>query len=132
MIRVRLPIALAEVPCTPVDVPPRGDIRGFWMRVSSRKRIYDQGDREAMLADLAAKSGFEIVDLDRVETGQGAVRRLKRRETEWFTLAESDLVARGTLRVADAQAFAHALVAGIGRARAFGFGLIVLDPLQSN
>ena len=39
-----------------------------------------------------------------------------------------DVVMQGRLRVSDPQAFAQLLARGVGRHRAFGFGMLLLRP----
>jgi len=41
-----------------------------------------------------------------------------------------DVVLAGQLRVTDPQAFAQLLAKGVGRHRAFGFGLLLLRPTR--
>jgi CRISPR system Cascade subunit CasE len=61
--------------------------------------------------------------------GDGPPRRLHRVEEGRRTMARRpDATFRGTLRVADPDRFAALLARGVGRHRAFGFGMLLLRP----
>lgn len=86
--------------------------------------------REELLAWLerkAAASGFAID----AEATQTVPRRREyfRKDNPRTQGLHAAVEFRGRLRVTDAVAFRAAVAAGIGSAKAFGFGLIVLAPL---
>jgi CRISPR system Cascade subunit CasE len=85
--------------------------------------------REELLAWLrrkAERAGFRV-DLETVRTiPQGPERFSKAGARGTHTAVEF----RGVLEVTDSPAFHAAFTRGIGSAKAFGFGLLVIAPLQ--
>jgi CRISPR system Cascade subunit CasE len=55
-------------------------------------------------------------------------RRTHRAEQRWEFCDRPDATMTGTLEVADAAAFHALLTRGVGRHRAFGFGMLLLSP----
>jgi CRISPR system Cascade subunit CasE len=72
----------------------------------------------------ASASGFALLSLQTIPQGDHSFIKPGTRGTH----AAVDF--RGTLEVTDAAAFHRAFTAGIGLAKAFGFGLLVLAPLH--
>jgi CRISPR system Cascade subunit CasE len=76
------------------------------------------------------------VDLSDVQMNQyqrlDVLRRTQRVEPDGarrgHVVAGPDVVLSGQLRVVDQQAFAHLVARGVGRHRAFGFGMLLLRP----
>lgn len=97
----------------------------------SREMIYAEWLRKQFAEQDAAQTlqvGLEAFRLSRVirradvdETGQ--------RKTRSFS--GPDAVFKGQLRVGDSDAFTRLLKRGIGRHRAFGFGMLLLKPARS-
>lgn len=56
------------------------------------------------------------------------LRRSQGNSREWRTIDRPDAELDGRLRIADAAAFQQLLARGIGRHRAFGFGMLLLVP----
>ena len=60
------------------------------------------------------------------------LRRTQRAEPDGtrrgHVVAGPDVVLSGQLRIAQATAFAHLVARGVGRHRAFGFGMLLLRP----
>lgn len=92
-----------------------------------RAAIYSDWARERLECDGAAQverlwlDGFRRVRQQRkrqAAPGERAVSHLERPEA----------VMAGVLRVGDAQAFGRLLARGIGRHRAFGYGMLLLKP----
>lgn len=111
----------------PVECPEDGSVRRFRLvatpSVSRRggRTPLPKGDplmREQWLHKQAARHGFEIVTLRGVVTR--SVTFLRQGTSFWMDRTEFD----GTLRVRDSAGFADALRTGVGRARAFGFGML--------
>lgn len=98
-------------------------------------------DRSAVyvqwLGDLLARQGgAELVNADLIRYQQLGVTRKSQRagadDSRRSQLVNGpDAVFAGQLRVLDSQAFAQLLAKGIGRHRAFGFGLLLLSPVRS-
>jgi CRISPR system Cascade subunit CasE len=57
-------------------------------------------------------------------------RQTHRGERRWEFCDRPDATMTGTLEVADAAAFHALLTRGVGRHRAFGFGMLLLRPPQ--
>lgn len=97
------------------DAPPRGDVYLEWFR-------RQWGD--AVVIEYAELTGFgrrRLLRRDQrsVKGGPRASRSLERPFAEF----------RAVLRVAQPQAFAELLRRGLGRHRAFGFGMLLLSPM---
>lgn len=97
-------------------------------------------DREAVYVEWLRKQLTERGAVDAVEVGMDAfrlsrvIRRAKpdtagRRKPR--PVVGPDAVFKGQLRVADSDAFTALLQRGIGRHRAFGFGMLLLKPARS-
>lgn len=87
-----------------------------------RKAVYEAWMRERLAAGGAEVLDIRFDGLDRVKVARrDEGRRLRAVDGYAASLA-------GTLAVADAQAFAATLARGIGRHRAFGYGMLLLSP----
>ncbi|MBK7760495.1 MAG: type I-E CRISPR-associated protein Cas5/CasD [Deltaproteobacteria bacterium] len=96
---------------TTKDVPlSRGQVHTDWLRASPRPR----GRRGLVAARL---EGFRLVRLLRRTQGEERSHKLPQLPEAWFDL---------DLEVRDSAAFIELLRRGVGRHRAFGFGMIVL------
>jgi CRISPR system Cascade subunit CasE len=97
-----------------------------------RSEVYVQWLREL----LARQGGAEVIDA-RVTRYQllGVTRKTQVTGSDdgrrGHVVSGPDAVLMGRLRVADPRAFAHLLSHGVGRHRAFGFGLLLLHSAQS-
>lgn len=102
-------------------------------RRGKRVPLRKEESRLDWLRRKAGMSGFEVVEvhgggapvLDAMQREPTVVRG--RRETGLVTI--EGVLFEGRLRVVDAQAFRAALVDGVGRGRAYGFGLLSVAPL---
>ena len=86
--------------------------------------LHDQFARQAGAELLTARlASFRLLPVLRQTqpTGVGEARRKR-------PVGGPDAVLAGTLRVTDAPVFAQWLARGVGRHRAFGFGLLLLRP----
>jgi len=96
-----------------------------------RGEVYVQWLREL----LARQGGAELVDAS-VSRYQllGVTRKTQKSSSDDARrsrlISGPDAVLSGQLRVTDQQAFAQLLSAGVGRHRAFGFGLLMLRSAQ--
>jgi CRISPR system Cascade subunit CasE len=100
--------------------------------VLDRGEVYVQWLRDA----LARQGGAEMVDARMIRYQQLGVTRKSQKGSaddvrHSCLVAGPDAVLTGQLRVADSQAFAQLLAQGIGRHRAFGFGLLLLRPARN-
>ena len=96
-----------------------------------RGTVYVQWLREL----LARQGGAELVDASVSRYQLLGVTRKTQRNTSDDTrrsrlISGPDAVLTGQLRVTDPQAFAQLLSSGVGRHRAFGFGLLMLRSAQ--
>lgn len=97
--------------------PSREDTYATW----ARQQIEKLG---GVKVDAVSVTGFRLVRLLRRPGGNGQKRRAS-------ILVRPQVLVRGELTVTDPQAFDHILVHGIGRHRAFGYGMVLLRPPQS-
>jgi CRISPR system Cascade subunit CasE len=89
-----------------------------------RQTVY----REWFLGAVARRGGMRCVDL--AITAMQRVRLTRRDQARAPTPVERpDVVFEGVLEVADPAAFRTTLATGIGRHRAFGFGMLLLRPV---
>jgi CRISPR system Cascade subunit CasE len=94
-----------------------------------RGEVYEQWLREL----LARQGGAELVDARMTRYQQLGVTRKSQKggadDSRHSCLVNGpDAVLAGQLRVTKSQAFAQLLANGLGRHRAFGFGLLMLRP----
>lgn len=97
-----------------------------------RREVYVQWLRDL----LARQGGAELVDATVSRYQQLGVTRKSHKSASDNSrhsrlVSGPDAVLAGQLRVTDPQAFAQLLARGVGRHRAFGFGLLLLRPAQS-
>jgi CRISPR system Cascade subunit CasE len=97
-----------------------------------RVPIYAEADLRCWLDQQAERNGFAVL---RDNDGRQHVRLGK--QTKYKSYRQSDkrqithfgVDFEGLLRITDAEVFARAIESGIGRAKAFGFGLVSLAPV---
>jgi len=110
----------------------------------SRERAYARWLEERLAAGGAGSASLHVHRMDqaplvrRRHPGRGAraagetdgpPRRLQAtRDGRRVMARRPDVTFRGTLRVDDPEAFARLLATGVGRHRAFGFGMLLLRP----
>lgn len=84
--------------------------------------IYDESALQSWLSRKASSSGMELLEISvGSNTAQYFTRNGKRGKHDAVDF-------QGLLRVADRDAFAQAFFHGIGSAKTFGFGLLMLEP----
>lgn len=113
-----------------VKIPPLGAECDFALRAAisvhrrdGRREMIHRGDtvrRAEWLRRRGSENGFEVLHAN-VEHYAARISR-----GEGFTLDATRFLGR--LRVTDTKSFSNALRNGIGKAKAFGFGTIVLIP----
>lgn len=97
----------------------------------SREALYADWLERQLSAQGAAtivQAGMEAFQLSRVIRRGTAKRSGERRAS---AVTGPDAVFKGMLRVRDGDAFNRLLQRGIGRHRAFGFGMLLLKPARS-
>jgi CRISPR system Cascade subunit CasE len=94
-----------------------------------RTSVYQRWLAEELARDGAAKANYDdlhVVGMQRAQLlrrTQGAERRARR-------LDRPDVLVEGTLHVATGSSFRALLARGVGRHRAFGFGMLLLRPAR--
>ncbi|MBI4324051.1 MAG: type I-E CRISPR-associated protein Cas6/Cse3/CasE [Chloroflexi bacterium] len=86
--------------------------------------VRQPGELAQWLRRKASASGFAVENLQVIPQGDLSFSKPGTRGTH----AAVDF--RGTLEVTDPAGFHRAFTAGIGSAKAFGFGLLVIAPLS--
>jgi len=96
----------------------RGAVYVQWLR----DQFARQGGAELLEATVGR---FRLLNVMRQSQRVDAAEPRRRR-----AVSGPDALVSGRLRVADPQAFAQLLARGVGRHRAFGFGLLLLRPAR--
>jgi CRISPR system Cascade subunit CasE len=101
-------------------------------QVVSRETVYADWLRTKLIDGGAETTAVRVHRLDQaplVRRCGGSARRLWRTEDGRRVMARRpDVTFRGTLRVVDPDRFVTLLARGVGRHRAFGFGMLLLRP----
>ena len=100
--------------------------------VLDRGEVYAQWLRDV----LARQGGAELMDARMTRYQQlGVTRKSQKGSADDVRhsrlVGGPDAVLAGQLRVSNSQAFAQLLANGLGRHRAFGFGLLLLRPARA-
>jgi CRISPR system Cascade subunit CasE len=130
----KLPASLRAA-ARPVPVGKVGDVFDFTVTATAEKKDgrgprkpLPPGDikaREDWFARRGKRQGFEIVELTVRLLAPLKIR--KREEGRAFALDRTRF--SGRLRVTDPEKFTMALRVGVGRGRAYGNGLLFIDPI---
>lgn len=99
------------------------DTAGERKKNGCRTGIYDSGELNAWIGRKALQSGIEILDY----SAGPPIHSYFVKEARRGKHIAVDF--QGTLRVKDRAAFEKAFYTGIGPAKAFGFGLLMLRPV---
>ncbi|MDC6166469.1 type I-E CRISPR-associated protein Cas6/Cse3/CasE [Paucibacter sp. XJ19-41] len=118
---------LAAADLTPEAELDRQSVYAQWLKDQlgpreSGPREPWQGAMELLEVELLR---FQLLEVLRQTTRTSADEGRKRR-----AVGGPDAVLQGRLRVIDSRAFAHLLARGVGRHRAFGFGMLLLRPAR--
>jgi CRISPR system Cascade subunit CasE len=97
------------------NAPSRSAVYSAWLN----QQVAQDDAAELLHAELA---GFRLTRVLR-RTPSGADGRRKP-----LSISGPDALFKGQLRVGDGDAFARLVARGIGRHRAFGFGMLLLKP----
>ena len=95
--------------------PSRSTVYSAWLR----RQVTGDGAAELLHAELA---GFRMTRVLRRPPSGTEGRRKP------LSISGPDALFKGELRVGDGDAFARLVARGIGRHRAFGFGMLLLKP----
>ena len=96
--------------------------------MSQRTRIYGEWLSKQFLADDAAsiiEVQMDAFSLTRVLRKAGSRENGKRKAC---TVTGPDVIFKGRMKVGNSEGFARLLTRGVGRHRAFGFGMLLLKP----
>lgn len=107
---------------------PSAEMAAEQSSIARRESIYAEWLSKQLAADGAAvlvNAQMDSFALTRVLRRGGTGDNGKRKTTQ---TAGPDVVFKGQLKVGDPQAFAGLLARGLGRHRAFGFGMLLLRP----
>ncbi len=96
---------------------------GAFKRNGRRTGIYDREGLRSWMGRKAAQSGFALLECDPGPPMHGSFVKDGRGGKH------TGVDFRGALRVTDSAAFERAFHTGIGPAKAFGFGLLMLQPV---
>lgn len=105
----------------------------FQMEAMQHPRGGMPRDREAVYIDWLARELDRRTgaQLDAARTRMVAFRRvMSRYHVDGSGVEGPDAVMRGTLTVTDSDAFAGLLARGVGRHRAYGYGMLLLRPAR--
>ncbi len=89
----------------------------------SRERVY----ADWLSGQMKSRGGASLEDLERVKLVSFQRTRAYRKQRARYSEGP-DAVMRGELTITDSDAFAALLAGGIGRHRAYGFGMLLLRP----
>ena len=101
--------------------------------LNKRVPIMAKNDLRIWIDRKAEQNGFTVSKIRPLEIGPVAEIRFNKKNSkgERNSGCHASVVFRGALEVTDREKFIKAYVSGIGSAKAFGFGLLLLAPLKS-
>ena len=128
-----------ELAARGVDAEDRAARDEVAAALPTREEIYRQwlAERLGEAAELREAGLTALADARLWRRGvpsEGASRRMHghpRRRGKGAVIGRRDAVFEGTLRITDAAAFTSLLARGVGRHRAFGFGMLLLRPCEA-
>lgn len=138
----RQPLApdFGEVETKPISASYlQHELYRFEVRLNPSKRQKDTGKtvpikgREAIgdwFAQKAPKSWGFIVNREQLDINHLAVEQFKGKDSHAITLSSATI--SGALQVVDRELFISSFKTGLGRGRAFGFGLLQITPITFN
>ena len=111
--------------------------RGKWMERQAERDIYLERDGEMTrgelycqwVAEIIEKQGGASPEEETLAMNQFTIRRTRRQRTSGYTLGP-DATISGALEVRDSERFSQLLATGIGRHRAYGYGMVLLQPIN--
>lgn len=123
---LRYPVYRFDTRANPTLCVVKLDASGQPKKNGRRKPITKLAEQTAWLERKAAESGFRLIDIPEVGICQDQVFR-KHSDRGVHT----GVRFRGVLEVTDAARFEDAFYKGIGTAKAFGFGMLLLQPIRT-
>jgi len=124
------------------SVDPKGKpIEAEW--IGKRVEIHDHDAQKQWLSRKSGSHGFRLVEVeaspqrelqvfDLLDRPEGkTIAHKSRNELPSMVITHAAVTFDGVLRVADSEAFCAALLKGIGPAKAFGFGLLSIAPVNA-
>jgi CRISPR system Cascade subunit CasE len=113
--------------------------RGKWKEKGrpAERDIYLERDEETSRGELYCQWVAEIMErqggaspaAETLAMNQFTIRRIRRQKTSGYTLGP-DATISGALEVRDSERFSELLATGIGRHRAYGYGMMLLQPMN--
>lgn len=100
--------------------PDRGEVHASWLQAALAGDGARTTDKAVSLLECRTASARRTRVLRRTQADEGS------RQTRW--IEGPDVTFEGVLRIEQPQAFAALLARGVGRHRAFGFGMLLLRP----
>ncbi|MBF0423368.1 MAG: type I-E CRISPR-associated protein Cas6/Cse3/CasE [Magnetococcales bacterium] len=94
--------------------------------VPDRQWVYLDWLRQAL-----ARQGGAEVEHAAITAMRGVTLRRRNDQRDFVRINQREVVFQGTVRVINSEAFYRLMRRGIGRHRAFGFGMVLLTPPQS-
>lgn len=93
----------------------------------SHHAITQKEDLLKWLLQKSEKNGFRLLDEPELEISPPVIHKLYRKNDEGILIG---VEFKGALQVAERSRFIKGIHEGIGRARGFGFGMLVLKPIS--
>lgn len=81
------------------------------------------------VAEIMERQGGADPAAETMAMTQFAIRRIRRQRTSGYTLGP-DATISGALEVRDPELFSQLLAAGIGRHKGYGYGMVLLQPME--
>jgi CRISPR system Cascade subunit CasE len=95
--------------------------------LGKRVPLISHEDLKVWIDRKATEAGFRISEAEPLEIGPMVEHHFRERENRGY---HGGVQFRGILEVTDTARFSHAYFKGIGSAKGFGFGLLLLSPVQ--
>ncbi|MGB5948195.1 MAG: type I-E CRISPR-associated protein Cas6/Cse3/CasE [Parvibaculum sp.] len=110
---------------------PGAEVDVFLLKAEA-DRAASKPDRETIyenwLNERLARGGAETIAIETVRRRRSVLLRKRADGTRHISTQQPDIDMAGTLIVRDPAAFRACLMRGVGRHRAFGYGMILLKP----
>lgn len=123
---------LFKVAANPTRTLSRRDPSGNKKKHGSHYAIIESDELKEWIARKAEQGGFTICDEPRLEISPPVFHRLYKEDKKIQKEYEGGIVGvefKGAIEVTNKENFLKTVREGIGRARGFGFGMLVLKPI---
>lgn len=124
---------LFKVMANPTRTLSRRDPAGNKKKHGSHYAITKPDELKVWILNKSKQYGFFILDNPRLEISPPVFHRLYKEDKKLQKEYEGEIVGvefKGGLEVNDRESFMRTLRNGIGRARGFGFGMLVIKPIM--